>query len=284
MRRVLVVGTCGACSESQRCNHDEEREPVQAEACDAAELMKRHAGEQRAEDPRDVELDRVQRDRVRQVLLPHQRRDQRLIRRPAERLRAAAHERQREHVPDVHLSGERRAPASAKADVIWTNCEASSSLRRSRRSATTPPISVNRRIGSSPEERVEGEVRRRVRQLEDQPALGDLLHPRADAGRARAHPEHAEVAVAERGRDASQRAGMLADATGAASGVGLAVSSEAVDGEAEGAVTRAGTPTAGPTAGILSAFAARSGAAPRWRGMIGVMTSADNRPARLRGG
>jgi hypothetical protein len=39
----------------------------------------------------------------------------------------------------------------------------------------------------------------------------------------------------------------LADATGTSSGVVLTVSAEAVDGEAEGAVTKAGTPTAGPT-------------------------------------
>ena len=45
--------------------------------------------EQRAEHARDVELDRIERDRVRQILLVDERRNQRLIRRPAERLRAA---------------------------------------------------------------------------------------------------------------------------------------------------------------------------------------------------
>jgi hypothetical protein len=47
------------------------------------------------------------------------------------------------------------------------------------------------------EERVEPEVERRIRQREDEPALRDFLHPRADAGRERADPQHAEVAVGE---------------------------------------------------------------------------------------
>ena len=40
------------------------------------------------------------------------------------------------------------------------------------------------------EEVVEPEVERRFRQLEDQPALRDLLHPRADGRREGAEPEH----------------------------------------------------------------------------------------------
>ena len=54
------------------------------------------------------------------------------------------------------------------------------------------------------EERVEAEVERRVRQREHEPALGDLLHPRADAGREGADPQHAEVAVGERARHAPE--------------------------------------------------------------------------------
>ena len=44
--------------------------------------------EQRPEHARDVELDRVERDRVRQIFLVDERRDERLIGRAAERLRA----------------------------------------------------------------------------------------------------------------------------------------------------------------------------------------------------
>ena len=40
--------------------------------------------------------------------------------------------------------------ASANADDICTTCDTSSSLRRSCRSATTPPISVKSSSGASP--------------------------------------------------------------------------------------------------------------------------------------
>ena len=42
------------------------------------------------------------------------------------------------------------SPASVNAAPIWMYCDISSRRRRSCRSATTPPISVNSRIGSSP--------------------------------------------------------------------------------------------------------------------------------------
>ena len=59
------------------------------------------AGEQRPEHAREVELDRVERDRVRQILLLDERRDQRLIRRAAERLPEAGDERQQQDVLDA---------------------------------------------------------------------------------------------------------------------------------------------------------------------------------------
>ena len=58
----------------------------------------RDAGEQRAEDARQVELDGVERDRVRQVLLLDERGNQRLIRGPAERLPQPRDEREQQHV------------------------------------------------------------------------------------------------------------------------------------------------------------------------------------------
>ena len=41
----------------------------------------------------------------------------------------------------------------------------------------------------------EAEQKRRIGELEHQPALRQDLHPRADAGRTRAHPHQAEVAI-----------------------------------------------------------------------------------------
>ena len=46
---------------------------------------------------------------------------------------------------DVAVADEQRQP---DAVAIWTYCEASSVRRRSRRSASTPPISVKSIIGS----------------------------------------------------------------------------------------------------------------------------------------
>ena len=54
------------------------------------------------------------------------------------------------------------------------------------------------------EEIVEAEKEGRFRQVEDQPALGDLLHPRPDGGGERAEPQDAKVAIAEGGQGALQ--------------------------------------------------------------------------------
>ena len=84
-----------------RDNDGQERQAVQAEADHHAEGGERGAGEQRADHARQVELDRVERDGVRHVLLLDERRQQRLIRRAAEGLRQAGDDRQREDVPDA---------------------------------------------------------------------------------------------------------------------------------------------------------------------------------------
>ena len=47
------------------------------------------------------------------------------------------------------------------------------------------------------EEVVEPQVERGLRQLEDEPALRHLLHPRADGGGEGAEPEHPEIAIGE---------------------------------------------------------------------------------------
>ena len=97
----------------QRVDDDEERQRVEQEAgvhrlrlavAPAAGTPTACSAEgERPEHARDVELDRVERDRVRQILLVDERRDQRLIGRAAERLRAAGDERQRQDVPDLQL-------------------------------------------------------------------------------------------------------------------------------------------------------------------------------------
>ena len=57
------------------------------------------------------------------------------------------------------------------------------------------------------EEVVEPQVERGLRQLEDQPALRHLLHPRADGRGEGAEPEHREIAISEGGEGAVQEGG-----------------------------------------------------------------------------
>src|SRR5262249_32611964 len=103
-RHVLHV------QQAQRVDDDEKRRRVEREGgvdrlrfvvARSGEDGERGGEEQRAEDAREVELDRVERDGVRQVFLVHELRQQRLIRRTAERLRDAGDERQREDMPDL---------------------------------------------------------------------------------------------------------------------------------------------------------------------------------------
>ena len=67
----------------------------------APSVVERDAREDRPDDAREVELDRVQRDRVRDVFLVDERRDERLVRRAAEGQREPDDERQNEDHPDL---------------------------------------------------------------------------------------------------------------------------------------------------------------------------------------
>src|SRR5215831_15202079 len=104
-RHVLHV------QQRQRVDDDEERGRVEEErrvhrlglvVAALDEDGQRGGEEQRTEHAREVELDGVERDGVRQILLVDEHRQQRLVRRAAERLRDAGDERQREDVPDLH--------------------------------------------------------------------------------------------------------------------------------------------------------------------------------------
>jgi hypothetical protein len=94
----------------QGLNDDQKRERVEEETrvhrlrfavAPFPEGGQRHAEGERTEHARDVELNRIERDGVRQIFLVDERWNQRLVRRSAERLGAAGDERQRQHVPDL---------------------------------------------------------------------------------------------------------------------------------------------------------------------------------------
>ena len=90
------------------------------------------------------------------------------------------------------------------AVAICTYCEPSSSWRRSWRSAIDAADQREEQDRQLAEEVVEPEVERRVGEVEDQPALRDLLHPGADRRGEGAEPQHAEIAVSEGGERALQ--------------------------------------------------------------------------------
>ena len=112
-------GMCFTCSDISVPDHDEERERVErrsraAIACGSLKPHLRERGNRRAEGERteharDVELDGVERDGVRQILLVDERRNERLIRRAAEGLREPGRERQQQDVPDLDDARNRRA-------------------------------------------------------------------------------------------------------------------------------------------------------------------------------
>ena len=135
----------------QRDDRRQERERVQPEAPRLAQLGERQAAQRRAHHTRHVELNRLERDGVGHVLFVHQVGDQRLVGRAAERLREARDERAGQDVPDVDGMEPHQHRQHGARSAICTHCEPMSRWRRSMRSAMTPPISENRKIGSGPE-------------------------------------------------------------------------------------------------------------------------------------
>ena len=99
---------------------------------------------------------------------------------------------------------EKTSAASVKAAVICTYCDPSSRRRRSCRSAIDAADEREQQDRQLPEEIVEPKEERGLGEVEDEPALRDLLHPRADGRRERAEPEHAEIPVGEGGERALQ--------------------------------------------------------------------------------
>ena len=168
------------------------------------EHRQRRTEKQRPEHTRDVELDRVQRHGIRQVFLFDKRRDERLIRRPAERLRKTRGERQHQDVPDlddleIHEEGERAR--GRHLDVLRPNQCAPSIVSVGQHAADQGEEDDWQLL----QEHVEPEEERGIGQRQHEPVLRDDLHPRADARRAGAEPLDAEVAVGKRGEHTAQR-------------------------------------------------------------------------------
>ena len=188
-----------------RGDHEEERDAVQPEAHHHAEGGEGHAGDDRADDAREIELDGVEGDGVGQVFLADKGGDERLIRRPAKGLRTAADTRQTEDVPDLDMVVEDEAGEH----------EGHRHLHDLRYQHHVPPIAaVGDHAGHQrqqqdrqfAEKAVEPEIERRLRagERDDQPRLRHLLHPGPNAGCEGAEPEEPEIAIGEGGRDAAR--------------------------------------------------------------------------------
>jgi hypothetical protein len=198
----------------QRVDDDQERQRVEEEAgvhrlrfavAPLAERRQREPEGERTEHARDVELNRVQRHRVRQIFLVDERWDERLVRRSAERLRAAGDERQHKDLPDLHHVHEHQQGQYSRGAHLHD-------LRRDERAPAIVAVGEDAADERKQDdrqllqERIEPEEERRVRQRNDEPVLRDDLHPRADARGAGANPLDTEIAVGEGGQHPAQRA------------------------------------------------------------------------------
>src|SRR5262249_10200851 len=126
---------------------------------------------------------------------------QRLIRGTAERLRQTGKERQRQDVPDPDVTEEdqsRQDERRGHLDVLRSKQE-SSAIVAICDYAADQREQQDRQLT---EKIVEPKEKRRLGEIEDQPALRDLLHPGADGRGKGAEPQDAEVAITERGKRA----------------------------------------------------------------------------------
>jgi hypothetical protein len=168
-------------------------------------------GDGRPEDPRPVEDSAVERDRIGHVLPADHLDHERLAHRHLDRAGHAQQRGHEPHVPDGDLAAEHEQPED--------DCQ---HQRAGLRGDERAPLGQH--VGDDAAEQPEGEDRqelgggshakreRIVRQLEHQPPLRDLLHPRPDQRHELPEPEQPEVADAER-LDAARPSGARSEWT-----------------------------------------------------------------------
>ena len=182
-------------------DHRDEAEPVEEEGLGHPEDADRETCHGRANDTCRIEHRRVERDRVVEVLAAHHLDDERLASGHVERLDAAQQEREHEDLPDLDQSGrDERRERECQDHQDGLGGHERPALRQM--------------IGDEPAEQAEdqhrrelrrgdeAEVERIVRQLEDEPVLGDGLHPRPDQRDQLPEPEEPVVAMVQRVPDA----------------------------------------------------------------------------------
>ncbi len=204
MLAMPVGGTCATCSATMAAMTKRNDTPLSPKHATMPNAVSAAPGDQRSDHAREIELNRVERDRVGQVLFRNERRNQRLIGRPAERLRDAGDERERQDQPDADGAGEdERRQREGRRHLH--------ALRHEQQMAAVAAIGDDaadereEQDRDLADERIEAEEKGRggAGERDDEPGLRDLLHPGADAGDERAEPEQAKVAIGQRRRDAA---------------------------------------------------------------------------------
>ena len=173
------------------------RQRVQEETPEAAPRRQRHSRQQRPDDAREIELQRVHRHRVRQTRsVFEQIDDHRLPCRRRERLRDADDERSDDDLPDgdaMEIDRERQQERGERLRDL-----------RDRHDALPVDLIGEHAAGQHEHDRRrrareadEAEKERRVGEPIDEPALRDRLHPRADVRDELRGPEAAVVGFLE---------------------------------------------------------------------------------------
>jgi hypothetical protein len=162
-------------------DHRAEGRGVEQEAGGNADGGDQRPGSGRPEDPGGVDQDAVESHRVDHLIGADQLDHEALARRVVDRVDRAAHENQREHHPRLDRAGHRQAPERERRDRHR-------GLRDDQQRALREAIRDHAAPGAKNEDRQELEGRGDADrdpasgQLEDQPHLGDHLHPVAAQG------------------------------------------------------------------------------------------------------
>ncbi len=177
---------------------------VEGEAPGRAQRGVGEAADGGADDTREIELDGVHRDGVREVLRADEGGQKRRVGRTAEGLADSDEEAEREDVPDLYeVQGEEggEQEGADHLDVLGGK-QHLAAIHAIGKDASKER---EHHDGKLAEEEVEAEVEGVFGEVVDEPALGELLDEGADGGDAGSYPHQPEVTVAEGSEDACKK-------------------------------------------------------------------------------
>ncbi len=193
----------GQAKGAKRDQHGAERGAVDQEGPAGPERGDDETGDRGADHPRRVERGRVQRDRVRKVLIAHQFPNESLARRGVERRRRAEQEGEHIDVPELHEAGDGEKPERRRE-------------RPHRRLRGHEELALIQAVGGRSRPRQEQQLRPELQRHhradrrgavmgepgEHQPGLRRALHPGADIGDEGPGGPHPVIENAQRAEDA----------------------------------------------------------------------------------